>query len=49
MAVVEAAGGVVTDWSGGPAHRGGRAVAAATHELHREALEVLAASGNPAS
>lgn len=45
MAVVEAAGGVVTDWTGGSAHRGGRALAAATRELHSEAMEVLAGSG----
>ncbi|MEM9754706.1 MAG: histidinol-phosphatase [Pseudomonadota bacterium] len=38
IAVVEAAGGIVTDWSGGPAHRGGRALAAATPELHAAAL-----------
>ena len=45
ITVVEAAGGVVTDWAGGPAHRGGRAVVAATRGLHGEALEVLAGSG----
>lgn len=42
IAVVEAAGGVVTNWEGGPAHDGGRAIAAATPELHRAALELLA-------
>ena len=42
IAVIEAAGGVVTDWSGAPAHNGGRAVAAATPELHAAALELLA-------
>ncbi|MFD1795478.1 histidinol-phosphatase [Paracoccus aurantiacus] len=41
IAVVEAAGGIVTDWQGGPAHRGGRVIAAATRELHAEALEFL--------
>ncbi|MEM7719990.1 MAG: histidinol-phosphatase [Pseudomonadota bacterium] len=41
IAVVEAAGGIVTDWSGGPAHHGGRAIAAATPELHRAALDML--------
>ncbi|MEM1232979.1 MAG: inositol monophosphatase family protein, partial [Pseudomonadota bacterium] len=30
LAVVKAAGGVVTNWEGGPVHDGGRAVAAAT-------------------
>ena len=28
QAVIEAAGGIVTDWQGGPAHRGGRVLAA---------------------
>ncbi len=42
MAVVEAAGGIVTDWTGGPAHLGGRVIAAATPELHAAALERLA-------
>ncbi len=42
IAVIEAAGGIVTDWQGGPAHEGGRAVAAANAELHARALEILA-------
>lgn len=41
IAVIEAAGGIVTDWSGGPAHQGGRALAAANERLHAEALELL--------
>lgn len=41
MAVVAAAGGIVTDWSGGSAHNGGRAIAAANETLHAEALELL--------
>ncbi|MCY4334975.1 MAG: histidinol-phosphatase [Litoreibacter sp.] len=41
IAVVEAAGGIVTDWSGGSADGGGRALAAATPELHAAALEIL--------
>ncbi|WP_375175713.1 histidinol-phosphatase [Pseudooceanicola sp.] len=41
IAVIEAAGGIVTDWSGGPAHHGGRALAAANKRLHAEALELL--------
>ncbi|WP_170409553.1 histidinol-phosphatase [Ruegeria atlantica] len=41
IAVIEAAGGVVTDWQGGPAHHGGRALAAANPELHAVALEIL--------
>lgn len=41
IAVVEAAGGILTDWQGGPVHEGGRAVAAATPELHAAALELV--------
>ncbi|WP_170420338.1 histidinol-phosphatase [Ruegeria arenilitoris] len=41
IAVIEAAGGVVTDWQGGPAHQGGRALAAANPEIHAAALEIL--------
>jgi histidinol phosphatase-like enzyme (inositol monophosphatase family) len=41
IAVIEAAGGVVTDWTGGPAHRGGRILAAANRNIHRAALEIL--------
>ncbi|WP_265499804.1 histidinol-phosphatase [Paracoccus beibuensis] len=42
LAVVEAAGGVVTDWQGGPAAEGGQVIAAASARLHREALALLA-------
>ena len=42
IAVIEAAGGIVTDWSGGPAHQGGRVIAASSPELHAQALELLA-------
>ena len=42
IAVVEAAGGVVTDWEGGPAHGGGCVLAAANREVHAEALALLA-------
>ena len=41
IAVIEAAGGIVTNWEGGPAHDGGRGVAAATPELHAAALRLL--------
>lgn len=41
IAVVEAAGGIVTDWNGGKVHQGGRALAAATPELHSAALSLL--------
>jgi histidinol phosphatase-like enzyme (inositol monophosphatase family) len=42
IAVIEAAGGIVTDWQGQPAHGGGRVLAAATPELHAAALALLA-------
>ncbi|GHG91211.1 histidinol-phosphatase [Pseudodonghicola xiamenensis] len=41
IAVIEAAGGVVTDWQGGRADQGGRLLAAANPELHAQALEIL--------
>lgn len=41
IAVIEAAGGIVTDWSGKAAHHGGRAVAASCPELHATALAIL--------
>jgi len=41
IAVIEAAGGVVTDWQGGPAHQGGRILAAANAAVHAEALRLL--------
>lgn len=40
--VVTGAGGVMTNWRGGPCHEGGQAVAAANAELHAWALEHLA-------
>lgn len=42
IAVIEAAGGIVTDWEGGRVHAGGRALAAANAEIHAAALAVLA-------
>ena len=42
IAVIEAAGGVVTDWQGRPAHGGGQVLAAANRRLHAAALEALA-------
>ncbi|MFY0690818.1 MAG: histidinol-phosphatase [Paracoccaceae bacterium] len=42
IAVIEAAGGLVTTWDGGAADQGGRVIAAATPQLHEAALEVLA-------
>lgn len=44
IAVIEAAGGLVTDWTGGPAHHGGRAIAAANPAIHAEALNLLQAA-----
>ena len=41
IAVIEAAGGIVTDWQGRPAHDGGRVLAAANKEIHAEALALL--------
>ncbi len=41
IAVIEAAGGIVTDWQGGPAHHGGRALAAANPKVHAQALDIL--------
>jgi histidinol phosphatase-like enzyme (inositol monophosphatase family) len=42
IAVIEAAGGIVTDWQGRPAHGGGRVLAAANRALHAQALALLA-------
>lgn len=39
--IVEGAGGVITDWHGEPPLDGGFVVAAATPELHRQALKML--------
>ena len=41
VAVITAAGGIVTDWQGGPAHNGGRVLAAANEQVHAEALAIL--------
>jgi histidinol phosphatase-like enzyme (inositol monophosphatase family) len=41
IAVIEAAGGIVTDWRGGPVHAGGRALAAANPVIHAAALAIL--------
>lgn len=42
IGVIEAAGGIVTDWSGAPVHMGGRVVAASHVDVHRAALDILA-------
>lgn len=39
--LIQAAGGVVTDWKGGDCRWGGRALAAGSAELHAEVLEIL--------
>lgn len=41
IAVIHAAGGIVTDWTGQPAHEGGRVIAAANPAIHAEALAIL--------
>ena len=40
--IVEAAGGVVTDWRGNPCPQGGRVIAAGDRRVHAEALTFLA-------
>ena len=44
IAVIEAAGGIVTDWQGGPCHDGGQVIAAANAAVHAVALALLQAS-----
>ena len=41
IAVIEAAGGTVTDWQGRPCHNGGQVLAAANAAIHAEALALL--------
>lgn len=41
IGVIQAAGGVVTNWQGAPAHNGGRILAAANADLHAQALAIL--------
>ncbi len=41
IAVIEAAGGIVTDWRGAPAPQGGRILASANPAIHAEALAIL--------
>ncbi len=41
IAVIEAAGGIVTDWQGRPCHDGGQVLAAANPEIHAAALALL--------
>jgi myo-inositol-1(or 4)-monophosphatase len=39
--IIEGAGGIVTDWTGGPAHDGGDVIASGDARLHAEALRLL--------
>ncbi|MCU0731641.1 MAG: inositol monophosphatase family protein [Hyphomonas sp.] len=41
IAVIEAAGGIVTDWQGRPALQGGQILAASCRDLHADALALL--------
>lgn len=41
IAVIEAAGGVVTNWQGDPVHQGGQVLAAANKGIHAEAMALL--------
>jgi myo-inositol-1(or 4)-monophosphatase len=41
IGVIQNSGGIVTDWSGNPAHKGGQVIAAATPLLHAQALALL--------
>ncbi len=41
IAVIEAAGGIVTDWQGRPCPQGGQVLAAANRAIHAEALALL--------
>lgn len=41
IAVIEAAGGIVTDWQGRPCHMGGQVLAAANDKVHAAALALL--------
>lgn len=44
IAVIQAAGGKVTDWQGAPAHTGGRVIASGDPALHAKALSLLNAT-----
>ncbi|MEK1933920.1 MAG: histidinol-phosphatase [Pararhizobium sp.] len=39
--LIEQAGGIVTDWNGGPAEMGGEIIAAGSAEIHAQALAIL--------
>ncbi len=42
--IIEAAGGIVTNWDGQPVREGGRVIAAANTTLHQQALSILQAA-----
>ncbi len=44
--IIEGAGGIITNWSGGHAWHGGQVVASGDDRLHKEALKVLARSAD---
>lgn len=46
--LIHAAGGVVSDWTGGDCRWGGQTIAAGSPELHAELIEVLAPAAKPA-
>ncbi|GAB5449061.1 histidinol-phosphatase [Gymnodinialimonas sp.] len=41
VGLIQAAGGVITDWEGGSVHEGGRVIAAASAALHAEAMALV--------
>lgn len=41
IGVIEAAGGIVTNWQGEPVHMGGQILAAGNAHMHAQALEIL--------
>jgi histidinol phosphatase-like enzyme (inositol monophosphatase family) len=41
VTLIEEAGGVITDWQGGPAHQGGQAIACGDAALHSQMLTIL--------
>jgi histidinol phosphatase-like enzyme (inositol monophosphatase family) len=42
IGVIQGAGGIVTNWQGGPAHMGGQVIAASNVVLHAQVLDILA-------
>lgn len=43
IALIQAAGGILTNWDGGPAHNGGTGIAAANETIYQEAMILLQA------